>query len=158
MIRIPQFRCILHLGVMHFRFVVSNLHKKSGLIIAGNSDIGKSAREIGPIPSDAMWFVVKYDPDINLHYRAAKLKELSLHDVRNHKDQGRIHELEANGELDVIRIGDRVFFNHINFIPVKIVVGFQENYIAHHYDILGVLKSFPRNRLEVPQPALELVK
>ncbi len=132
--------------------------KKSGLIIAGNTDIGKSKREIGPIPSDAMWFVVKCDPDINLHYRAAKLKELGLHDIRNHKDQGRIHELEANGELDVIRVGDRVFFNHINFIPVKIVVGFQENYIAHHYDILGVIKSFPRNRLEVPQPALELVK
>jgi len=105
-----------------------------------------------------MWFVVKYNPDININYRVEKLKRLGLHDIRNHKDQGMIHKMEENGELDVVRIGDRVFFNHINFIPVKIRIGFQENYIAHHYDILGVLKSFPRNRLEVPQPALELVK
>ncbi len=132
--------------------------KKSGLIITGNTDIGKTKREIGPIPSDAMWFVVKYDPDINIHYRTAKLKELGLHDIRNHKDQRMINKMEENGELDVVRIGDRVFFNHINFIPVKIRIGFQENYIAHHYDILGVLKSFPRNRLELPQPALEVVK
>ncbi len=146
---------------------------KSGLFMPGGNiaDIGKSVREIGPIPSDAMFFVVDYDRTININFRTQLLKTLGLHDVshlhikdKNKQNKAEIEndqlvrKMDQNGELDIIRIGDRVFFNHINFIPVKIVVGFQENYIAHHYDILGVLKSFPRNRLEVPQPALELVK
>jgi hypothetical protein len=93
------------------------------------------------------------DPDININYRVEKLKRLGLHDIRNHKDQGMIHKMEENGELDVVRIGDRVFFNHINWMPVRLQVGFQVNFIAHYYDILGVIKSFPRDRLEKPQPA-----
>lgn len=123
--------------------------KKSGLIIPGSNDILKPEKEKGPIPFDAMFFVVDYDRDINTNYRADKLKKLGLHDIKNSKDQEVIKKMDANGELDVIRIGDRVFFNHINWMPVRLQVGFQVNFIAHYYDILGVIKSFPRERFEV---------
>ncbi|MCX6249979.1 MAG: hypothetical protein NTX61_04425 [Bacteroidetes bacterium] len=105
-----------------------------------------------------MWHAVDYDPDININYRHEKLKTLGLTDQKNPKHKEEIARMEHSGELDVLRTGDRLFFNHVNFVPVRIKVGLQSNYIAHYYDILGVQKSFPGNRLEIPQPALEVVR
>lgn len=119
--------------------------KKSSLLIAKNP-IDRNARETSPIESDAMWFVVDYDRDLNILYKKDKLKMLGIYDEHNAKYQKRIQELANNGDLDIVKLGDRVFMNNENFIPVKVKFGFNVYYVVHYMDILSIYKQFDGKR------------
>ena len=101
------------------------------------------------IPKDAISHVVGYDPDINLKYRVEKLKYLHLGEgAKGH--EARIRQLDDAGQLDVVRLGDQVFFQNLNFIPVKLEHSTFTYYLVHTMDILTIKKIFHRDYLENP--------
>lgn len=121
----------------------------SGLYLAGNTiDIQQKYKS--PIPEDAMFFIVDYDPDINYHYRKEKLKALGLQE-ENNKHKPWIAKLDEVGELDVLRKGDEAFLNIETWMPVKMKTELDVYYVVHFLDVLGINKTFPRTRLEAPQ-------
>jgi len=123
---------------------------ESGLILPGQRELLVAEKFKSPIPSDAMFFIVDYDPDINYNYRKEKLKALGLQEG-NKKHDIYIHKMDQSGDLDVLRKGDQVHFNTENFMPVKIKTDWDTYYVVHFLDILGITKTYPRTRLEEPQ-------
>ena len=131
---------------------------ESGLFLPAEREIIATEKYKSPIPSDAMFFVVDYDQDINYNYRKEKLRVLELNEKEPHKlikmadkkvpTEGVIYALDKSGDLDVLHKGDEVHFNTENFMPVKIRTEWDTYYVIHFLDILGITKTFPRERLE----------
>ena len=128
-------------------FVIVQMHRKDHFVSPGGIEVvpGFEAeqRYRSPIPSDAIFFVVEFDRDMNLHYRKEKLKLLGLNE-KDAKHKPIIKKLEKSGDLDILELVDEVIINHENFIPVRMKLDPRWDYFrVHTMDILAV-KKHPR--------------
>lgn len=138
-----------HRLVMQMERSTEMKQTESGIWLPKMSFEEIAERYRSPIPNDAVFYVVAYDPDINLKYRKEKLKLLNL-DEQKHKVL--IAQYENKGMLDCLRLGDEIVWNKEHFIPVKIMDEFTVYYVCNLMDVIGIRKQEDRMLLERQKP------